>query len=171
MAKRFPAARVPGIDYWAGKWEYSRAVCERNATIEGVADRVNFQKASASALPFEAGSFDAAVSNLVFHASERHQRQARGDQGGITGRQEGRRVRLSRSVPEASVRRHRGVARSSQGGGVSNGSSFSIPLIRALFRRRQDFPLCSALLAFSTRQNKRRTPTTSAPIGPEAQAL
>jgi len=67
MAKRFPAARVPGIDYWAGKWEYSRAVCERNATIEGVADRVNFQKASASALPFEAGSFDAAVSNLVFH--------------------------------------------------------------------------------------------------------
>jgi ubiquinone/menaquinone biosynthesis C-methylase UbiE len=32
-----------------------------------VADRVNFQKASASALPFEVGSFDAAVSNLVFH--------------------------------------------------------------------------------------------------------
>ncbi|MGA3360207.1 MAG: methyltransferase domain-containing protein [Halobacteriota archaeon] len=67
VAKRFPTARVTGIDYWGGKWEYSRAVCERNATIEGVADRVNFQKASASALPFEAGSFDAAVSNLVFH--------------------------------------------------------------------------------------------------------
>jgi len=67
MAKRFPAARVTGVDYWAGKWEYSRAVCERNATIEGVANRVNFQKASASALPFEAGSFDAVVSNLVFH--------------------------------------------------------------------------------------------------------
>ena len=32
-----------------------------------MADRVNFQKASASALPFEVGSFDAAVSNLVFH--------------------------------------------------------------------------------------------------------
>ena len=67
MAKRFPAARVTGIDYWGGKWEYSQAVCERNATIEGVANRVNFQKASALALPFEAGSFDAAVSNLVFH--------------------------------------------------------------------------------------------------------
>jgi SAM-dependent methyltransferase len=67
VAKRFPNARVTGIDYWGGKWEYSRDVCERNATIEGVADRVNFQKASASALPFEAGSFDAAVSNLVFH--------------------------------------------------------------------------------------------------------
>ncbi|MGZ4863120.1 MAG: methyltransferase domain-containing protein [Halobacteriota archaeon] len=67
MAKRFPTARVTGIDYWGGKWEYSRAVCEHNATIEGVADRVKFQKASASALPFEVGSFDAAVSNLVFH--------------------------------------------------------------------------------------------------------
>ena len=67
LAKRFPAALVTGIDYWGGRWEYSQAVCERNATIEGVADRVTFQKASASALPFEAGSFDAAVSNLVFH--------------------------------------------------------------------------------------------------------
>ncbi len=67
MAKRFPTARVTGIDYWGGRWEYSRAVCELNAKIEGVADRVNFQKASASALPFEAASFDAAVSNLVFH--------------------------------------------------------------------------------------------------------
>ena len=67
VAKRFAIARVTGVDYWGGKWEYSRAVCERNAKIEGVADRVNFQKASASALPFEAESFDAAVSNFVFH--------------------------------------------------------------------------------------------------------
>jgi len=67
MAVRFPTARVTGIDCWGKKWEYSRAVCERNAAIEGVGDRVNFQKASASALPFEAGSFDAVVSNLVFH--------------------------------------------------------------------------------------------------------
>jgi len=67
MAKRFPNARITGIDYWGGKWEYSRAVCESNATIEGVTDRVNFEKASASSLPFEAGFFDAAVSNLVFH--------------------------------------------------------------------------------------------------------
>ena len=48
-------------------WEYSKAVCERNAEIEGVAGRMNFQKASAAALPFEDEHFDAAVRNLVFH--------------------------------------------------------------------------------------------------------
>jgi len=67
MAKRFPKASVTGIDYWGGMWEYSKSVCERNAEIEGVAGRVNFQKASASALPFEDEFFDAAISNLVFH--------------------------------------------------------------------------------------------------------
>jgi ubiquinone/menaquinone biosynthesis C-methylase UbiE len=67
MAKKFPKAHVTGIDYWGGNWEYSRSVCQRNAEIEGVARRVKFQKASASALPFEDESFDVAVSNLVFH--------------------------------------------------------------------------------------------------------
>jgi SAM-dependent methyltransferase len=67
LAKKFPKAHIMGIDYWGGKWEYSKGVCERNAKIEGVASRVKFQKASASALPFEDQHFDAAVSNLVFH--------------------------------------------------------------------------------------------------------
>jgi SAM-dependent methyltransferase len=67
LAKRYPSAHVTGIDYWGGMWEYSKTVCERNAEIEGVANRVTFQKASASALPFDDESFDAAVSNLVFH--------------------------------------------------------------------------------------------------------
>ena len=67
LAKRHPNAHVTGIDYWGGMWEYSKAVCERNAEIEGVAGRVTFQKASAAVLPFEDEYFDAAVSNLVFH--------------------------------------------------------------------------------------------------------
>ena len=67
LARRFPQARVTGMDYWGGAWAYSKGACERNAEREGVADRVNFQKASASALPVEDESFDAAVSNLVFH--------------------------------------------------------------------------------------------------------
>jgi len=67
LAQAFPAAQVTGIDYWGKNWDYAKAACERNAQIEGVAERVTFQKASASALPFEAEHFDLAVSNLTFH--------------------------------------------------------------------------------------------------------
>jgi ubiquinone/menaquinone biosynthesis C-methylase UbiE len=67
IAKKYPRAQVTGIDYWGGSWEYSKGVCERNAELEGVAERVSFQKASASALPFADEAFDMAVSNLTFH--------------------------------------------------------------------------------------------------------
>jgi SAM-dependent methyltransferase len=67
LAQKYPAAQVIGLDYWGGMWEFSKSVCERNAAIEGVASRTSFQKASASALPFADETFDAAVSNLVFH--------------------------------------------------------------------------------------------------------
>jgi ubiquinone/menaquinone biosynthesis C-methylase UbiE len=67
LALKCPKARVIGIDYWGKKWEYSKNACERNAKIEGVNERVTFQKASAMSLPFDDGYFDAAVSNFVFH--------------------------------------------------------------------------------------------------------
>jgi ubiquinone/menaquinone biosynthesis C-methylase UbiE len=67
LAKKYRETRVIGIDYWGKQWEYSKTVCEKNAKIEGVADRVTFQKASAAALPFDDGSMDVVVSNLVFH--------------------------------------------------------------------------------------------------------
>lgn len=67
LAKKYPKARVIGIDYWGKKWEYSKDMCERNAQIEGVSQRVAFQKTSASSLPFTDEYFDAVVSNLVFH--------------------------------------------------------------------------------------------------------
>jgi len=67
LAKKYKGARVIGIDYWGEQWEYSKKVCEKNAEIEGVAERVTFQKASAAVLPFDDDSFDAVVSNLVFH--------------------------------------------------------------------------------------------------------
>ncbi len=67
LARKYPSARVTGIDFWGRNWDYSRQVCEQNAKIEGVGERVVFQKASASALPFEAGSFGLVVSNLTFH--------------------------------------------------------------------------------------------------------
>jgi SAM-dependent methyltransferase len=67
LARKYAEARVMGIDYWGSRWEYSKSVCERNAKIEGVDERVTFQKASASALPFKDEYFKAVVSNLVFH--------------------------------------------------------------------------------------------------------
>lgn len=67
IAQRFPECHVVGIDTWSADWEYSRATCERNAARSGVADRVRFIPASAAALPFEDGEFDAAVSHFVFH--------------------------------------------------------------------------------------------------------
>jgi SAM-dependent methyltransferase len=67
IAKAYPSAQVTGIDYWGTSWEYSRAVCEGNAAAEGVTHRVTFKRGSAESLPFPDGTFDAAVSNLVFH--------------------------------------------------------------------------------------------------------
>jgi SAM-dependent methyltransferase len=67
IAKKYPKAEITGIDYWGGTWEYSKGVCEMNAEIEGISKRVTFERASASALPFDDEAFDVAVSNLVFH--------------------------------------------------------------------------------------------------------
>ena len=58
---------MSGFDYWGNNWDYAQKVCEQNARLEGVGDRTTFQKASASALPSEDGTFDLAVSNLTFH--------------------------------------------------------------------------------------------------------
>jgi len=67
LAKKYPQALVTGIDYWGGKWGYSKEACEMNVEIEGVAKQAAFRKASASSLPFEDNYFDAVVSNFVFH--------------------------------------------------------------------------------------------------------
>lgn len=67
LAKKYKGSRIIGIDYWDKQWEYSKKACENNAEIEGVAEQVIFQKASAAALPFDDDSMDIAVSNLVFH--------------------------------------------------------------------------------------------------------
>jgi SAM-dependent methyltransferase len=67
LAQKYTKAKIVGIDYWGKNWEYSKNACERNAEIEGVSERVTFQKANAASLPFDDGYFDAAVSNFVFH--------------------------------------------------------------------------------------------------------
>ena len=67
LAKKYTKASFTGIDNWGKGWEYSQRACERNAQLEGVGQRITFQKASASRLPFPDESFDIVVSNLVFH--------------------------------------------------------------------------------------------------------
>jgi SAM-dependent methyltransferase len=67
LARKYPQADVTGVDYWGNNWDFAKQVCEQNASLEGVESRTTFQKASASALPFNDGAFDLAVSNLTFH--------------------------------------------------------------------------------------------------------
>lgn len=65
-AKTWPLARITGIDYWSKEWNYAKEQCEENARIEQVPP-ITFLQGDAAALPFDDESFDAAVSNFVFH--------------------------------------------------------------------------------------------------------
>ncbi|MFC2011599.1 class I SAM-dependent methyltransferase [Chloroflexota bacterium] len=68
LAGKFPSVQVLGIDYWGNPWAYSKNVCEKNAEIEGLADRVGFQRDNAISLTFEGGEYDLVTSNFVFHS-------------------------------------------------------------------------------------------------------
>lgn len=66
-ARRFPQARMTGIDFWGPEWSYAKEQCQRNARLEGTADRIVFEQGDAAHLAFPDQSFDAVVSNFVFH--------------------------------------------------------------------------------------------------------
>ena len=42
-ALTWPKAKVIGVDYWGAVYNYSKAICEKNAASEGVASRCVFQ--------------------------------------------------------------------------------------------------------------------------------
>jgi len=67
IAKSHPKVIVLGVDTWGAAWGSSRRLCERNADHQGVAGRVSFEDGDAASLRFDDGSFDAVVSNFVFH--------------------------------------------------------------------------------------------------------
>ena len=61
------AAQVVGIDYGGSAYGYGQAMCEKNAESEGVAAQCRFQHGDANRLDFPDESFDAVVSNYVYH--------------------------------------------------------------------------------------------------------
>ena len=67
LAQKHPATQVVGMDYWGKNWEYSQSICEANARVVQIADRVRFVKGDAASLEFNDATFAAVVSNLTFH--------------------------------------------------------------------------------------------------------
>ena len=61
------SAQVTGIDYWGAAYGYGQSMCEKNAVSEGVAARCTFRHGDANRLDFPDESFDAVVSNYVYH--------------------------------------------------------------------------------------------------------
>lgn len=61
------SAKVTGIDYWGAAYGYGQAMCEKNAASEGVGSQCAFRHGDANRLDFPDESFDAVVSNYVYH--------------------------------------------------------------------------------------------------------
>ncbi len=66
-AKRNPTAAFLGIDRWGKEYaSFSKPLCESNAKAEGV-NNISFERGDATHLDFPDESFDAVVSNYVYH--------------------------------------------------------------------------------------------------------
>src|SRR5262245_25797490 len=67
LAQQHREVEVVGLDDWGTDWEYSKSICEKNAQVAQVENRVHFQKGDAAKLDFANETFDGAISNLTFH--------------------------------------------------------------------------------------------------------
>jgi ubiquinone/menaquinone biosynthesis C-methylase UbiE len=69
VARRLRTGRVTGIDLWSTHDQSgnSRDVTMRNASLEGVRDRIEIETGDMRALPFSDGAFDVVVSSLAIH--------------------------------------------------------------------------------------------------------
>ncbi|MBR1607540.1 MAG: class I SAM-dependent methyltransferase [Clostridia bacterium] len=67
VGKRNPKAEIVGIDRWGKEYaSFSKKLCESNAKAEDVS-RITFQQGDATRLDFPDETFDAVVSNYVYH--------------------------------------------------------------------------------------------------------
>ncbi len=76
VAKRNPNAQMVGLDRWGKEYaSFNKPLCESNAKAEGVCN-TSFVQGDATKLAFPEGSFDAVVSNYVYHNIPTKDRQA-----------------------------------------------------------------------------------------------
>jgi arsenite methyltransferase len=68
-ARRLTTGQVTGVDIWSRTDQSgnAREVALRNASLEGVDDRVHIETADMRALPFPDATFDLVVSSLAIH--------------------------------------------------------------------------------------------------------
>jgi len=75
-AKRNPKSSFIGLDRWGKEYaSFNKPLCESNAAAEGVKN-TSFIKGDANKLDFPDESFDAVVSNYVYHNIPSNDRQA-----------------------------------------------------------------------------------------------
>ncbi len=69
VARRLRSGRVTGLDLWSTHDQSgnSRDVTMRNASLEGVQDRIEIETGDMRALPFPDACFDVVVSSLAIH--------------------------------------------------------------------------------------------------------
>jgi arsenite methyltransferase len=69
IARRLTTGRVTGIDIWSTKDQSGNArdVTLRNASLEGVSDRVQIETGDMRRLPYPDATFDLVVSSLAIH--------------------------------------------------------------------------------------------------------
>jgi arsenite methyltransferase len=69
VARRLTTGRVTGVDIWSRKDQSGNArdVTLRNASLEGVGDRVTIETGDMRSLPYPDATFDLVVSSLAIH--------------------------------------------------------------------------------------------------------
>lgn len=69
VARRLTTGRVTGVDIWSTKDQSGNAkeVTLRNASVEGVGERIDVETADMRALPYADATFDLVVSSLAIH--------------------------------------------------------------------------------------------------------
>ncbi|MEJ7609178.1 MAG: class I SAM-dependent methyltransferase [Bryobacteraceae bacterium] len=69
VARRLTTGRVTGVDIWSKKDQSGNArdVTLRNASLEGVSDRVQIETADMRTLPYPEATFDLVISSLAIH--------------------------------------------------------------------------------------------------------